>query len=64
VNAIDHELIQRLGTIREQGLYRELRRIDSPQTVLSETTLATRIENCVLREHFSAGEKWNVNVKT
>jgi len=31
VNAFDHELIQRLGAIREQGLYRELRRIDSPQ---------------------------------
>jgi len=31
VNAFDHEMIQRLAAIREQGLYRELRRIDSPQ---------------------------------
>lgn len=31
MNAFDHEMIQRLAAIREQGLYRELRRIDSPQ---------------------------------
>jgi 8-amino-7-oxononanoate synthase len=32
VTDFDRELSQRLATIREQGLYRELRRIDSPQS--------------------------------
>jgi len=32
MNAFDHELSQRLASIREQELYRELRRIDSPQS--------------------------------
>jgi len=31
VNSFHEELIERLGQLREQGLYRELRRIDSPQ---------------------------------
>ena len=31
MNAFNNELRQRLGTIREQGLYRELRRVDSAQ---------------------------------
>jgi 8-amino-7-oxononanoate synthase len=31
VSEFDHELQNRLATIREQGLYRELRRVDSPQ---------------------------------
>ena len=32
MNDFDHELIQRLDRLREQGLFRELRRIDSPQS--------------------------------
>src|SRR5712691_6790129 len=32
MNAFDHELSQRLASLREQELYRELRRIDSPQS--------------------------------
>ncbi|MBI3853072.1 MAG: 8-amino-7-oxononanoate synthase [Verrucomicrobia bacterium] len=32
MNDFDNELNQRLNAIREQGLYRELRRIDSPQS--------------------------------
>src|SRR5882724_7294604 len=32
MNAFDHELSQRLASMREQELYRELRRIDSPQS--------------------------------
>jgi 8-amino-7-oxononanoate synthase len=32
MNAFDRELSERLAALREQGLYRELRRIDSPQT--------------------------------
>jgi 8-amino-7-oxononanoate synthase len=32
----DRELIQRLGALREQGLSRELRRVDSPQTTRIE----------------------------
>ena len=31
MNGLDEELTSRLKDIREQGLYRELRRIDSPQ---------------------------------
>jgi 8-amino-7-oxononanoate synthase len=31
MNFFEHELNQQLGQIREQGLFRELRRIDSPQ---------------------------------
>ena len=31
MNALDEELSSRLKDVREQGLYRELRRIDSPQ---------------------------------
>src|SRR5580658_10718128 len=31
MNALDEELTSRLKDVREQGLYRELRRIDSPQ---------------------------------
>ncbi|MCX6926926.1 MAG: 8-amino-7-oxononanoate synthase [Verrucomicrobia bacterium] len=31
MNAFDHELNQRLASIRHQGLLRELRRVDSPQ---------------------------------
>ncbi len=32
VNDFDRELNQRLAALRKQGLYRELRRVDSPQT--------------------------------
>jgi 8-amino-7-oxononanoate synthase len=32
VNDFDRELNERLAALREQGLYRELRRVDSPQT--------------------------------
>ena len=32
MNAFHEELVARLGELREQGLYRELRRIDSPQS--------------------------------
>ena len=31
VNSFDEELHRRLDAIRKQGLYRELRRVDSPQ---------------------------------
>jgi 8-amino-7-oxononanoate synthase len=31
MNDFDHELTQRLAAVREQGLWRELRRLDSPQ---------------------------------
>jgi 7-keto-8-aminopelargonate synthetase-like enzyme len=31
VKDFDEELNERLAALREQGLYRELRRIDSPQ---------------------------------
>jgi 8-amino-7-oxononanoate synthase len=32
VNEFDRELTERLAALRDQGLYRELRRVDSPQT--------------------------------
>src|SRR5580704_7333003 len=32
MNAFNEELISRLGDLREQNLYRELRRVDSPQS--------------------------------
>ena len=32
MNDFNHELMQRLDAIREQGLLRELRRVDSPQS--------------------------------
>src|SRR6266576_928180 len=32
MNSFDHELSKRLDSLREQELYRELRRIDSPQS--------------------------------
>ena len=32
MNGFDHELTQRLAAIRQQGLLRELRRVDSPQS--------------------------------
>jgi len=31
MNDFDHELTQRLAAVRQQGLLRELRRIDTPQ---------------------------------
>jgi hypothetical protein len=31
MNGFDRELTQRLAAVRQQGLLRELRRIDSPQ---------------------------------
>jgi len=32
MNDFDHELTQRLAAVRQQGLWRELRRVDSPQS--------------------------------
>ena len=34
MNAYHDELVTRLGELREQGLYRELRRVDSPQSTV------------------------------